>query len=125
MTATTARQKRSRREPGVPLCGYRLMWLMVMFDLPVLKPEERKAATDFRNDLLDMGFERCQFSIYLRFCEGRQQTETWTRKVRSVLPDGGKVYCLVFTDKQYGEIVRFEEKRRTVNPKTPSQYVLF
>ena len=101
------------------------MWLMVMFDLPVFEPEERKAASDFRNDLLDMGFERCQYSIYLRFCEGRQQTETWTRRVRSVLPDGGKVYCLVFTDKQYGEIVRFEDKRRTANPKSPDQFVLF
>ena len=32
------------------------MWLIVMFDLPVIEREERKSATRFRNDLLDMGF---------------------------------------------------------------------
>ena len=35
------------------LSGYRLMWVVVMFDLPVIEREERKAATTFRNDLLD------------------------------------------------------------------------
>lgn len=39
------------------LTGYRLMWMLVMFDLPVLEPEERRAATQFRNQLLDLGFE--------------------------------------------------------------------
>ena len=48
------------------LSGYRLMWLVVMFDLPVIEREERKAATAFRNDLLDMGFEMSQFSVYVR-----------------------------------------------------------
>jgi len=42
------------------LSGYRLMWVAVMFDLPVVAKEERKAATDFRKLLLDLGFESCQ-----------------------------------------------------------------
>ena len=50
------------------LSGYRLMWMIVMFDLPVVLKEERKAATAFRNSLLDMGFEMSQFSVYARFC---------------------------------------------------------
>ena len=52
------------------LSGYRLMWIMVMFDLPVVDPHDRKAATGFRNALLDMGFEMAQFSVYMRFCSG-------------------------------------------------------
>ena len=42
------------------------MWVIVMFDLPVVEKAERKAATDFRNALLDMGFEMSQFSVYLK-----------------------------------------------------------
>ena len=38
------------------LSGYRLMWVVVMFDLPVVEKAERKAATEFRNGLLDAGF---------------------------------------------------------------------
>lgn len=108
-----------------PLCAYRLMWMLVMFDLPVDTEENRKAANDFRHDLFDFGFERCQYSVYLRFCEGHEQADTWTRRVQSVLPPGGKVYCLYFTDKQYEGIVRFEQRKRGKTVKNPDQYQLF
>ncbi len=101
------------------------MWVLVMFDLPVDTPEERKAATDFRHDLLDLGFERCQYSVYLRFVEGREQAITTTRRVELVLPAGGKVYVLYFTDKQYTGIVRFENRKRRKSPRNPEQYELF
>lgn len=39
------------------------MWILVLFDLPVVEKQERKAATDFRNFLLDHGFSMVQFSI--------------------------------------------------------------
>ena len=42
------------------------MWMMVLFDLPVVEPEERKAAADFRNFLKDQGYEMAQFSVYVR-----------------------------------------------------------
>ena len=57
------------------LSGYRLMWMMVLFDLPVLTKKERKAATKFRKFLLDQGFEMSQFSVYMRFCAGKEQAE--------------------------------------------------
>jgi CRISPR-associated protein Cas2 len=114
-----------RPPPGRALSAYRLMWVLVMFDLPVDTPEQRKAATDFRNDLLDLGFERCQYSVYLRFVEGREQATTTTRRVELVLPPGGKVYVLYFTDKQYAGIIRFDNRRRLKPPKNPEQYELF
>ena len=40
------------------------MWVMVVFDLPVLTKLERKRATQFRNDLLDEAFTMMQFSVY-------------------------------------------------------------
>jgi len=107
------------------LCGYRLMWLMVMFDLPVDTEEERKVANGFRHTLLRFGFERCQYSIYLRFCEGRPQVTTWTRRVSGNIPQGGRVYCLAFTDKQYEGLIRFENRKRLPAPKNPGQFHLF
>ena len=61
------------------------MWVLVMFDLPVDTDEAVKAANGFRNALLDLGFERCQYSVYLRFVEGRDQADTTTRRVQAVL----------------------------------------
>jgi len=100
------------------------MWLLVMFDLPVGTSAERKASTDFRNALLDLGFERCQFSVYLRFLTSYEQVSTYLRRVDAVLPDGGKVYCLTFTDKQYESIVRYEHRAKLPSPESPSQFVL-
>lgn len=96
-----------------------------MFDLPVDTSEQRKAAGDFRNNLFDFGFERCQYSVYLRFVEGRDQADTYVRRVQAVLPGDGKVYVLFFTDKQYTGIIRFENRKRRKAPKNPEQYELF
>lgn len=125
MATKRAMRKQSDRRDTRPLCGCRLMWLLVMFDLPVDTKANRKAANAFRHSLLDFGFERCQFSVYLRFCEGREQADTWTRRVQSVLPPGGRVYCLYFTDKQYEGIVRFEHRQRRGKPRNPDQFELF
>ena len=107
------------------LSGYRLMWMVVMFDLPVVEKAERKAATDFRNGLLDMGFEMSQFSVYMRFCTSAAQVDTYCKRVESGLPRGGKVNILQFTDKQYERIVSFHGKAKQPANKTPDQFDLF
>jgi CRISPR-associated protein Cas2 len=107
------------------LSGYRLMWMIVMFDLPVVEKAERKAATQFRNSLLDMGFEMSQFSVYMRFCTSPIQVETYCKRVEVALPQGGKVNILQFTDKQYERIVSFHGKAKQPANKTPDQFDLF
>ena len=107
------------------LSGYRLMWMLVMFDLPVVEKEERKRATEFRNNLLDEGFEMAQFSVYLRYCTGPEQADTLTKRVQDALPEGGKVDILFFTDKQYEKIVSFAGKNRNPANKNPDQFNLF
>ncbi len=107
------------------LSGYRLMWMMVIFDLPVLTKKERRAATKFRKFLLDQGFGMCQLSVYLRFCAGKEQAEVYTRRVRSALPESGNVQILYFTDKQYENIVSFDGRRRRPANKNPEQFALF
>ena len=107
------------------LSGYRLMWMMVMFDLPVLEKQERKEAADFRKALLDMGFEMCQFSVYTRFCSSHSQYDTYLKRVEAMLPAGGKVNVLQFTDKQYERIVTFQRAARQPATKPPEQFELF
>lgn len=101
------------------------MWMVVMFDLPVVEKAERKAATDFRNTLLDMGFDMSQFSVYMRFCTSPAQVDTYCKRVESALPEGGKVNILQFTDKQYERIVSFHGKAKQPAFKTPDQFDLF
>ena len=107
------------------LSGYRLMWLVVMFDLPVIERAERKAATAFRNELLDMGFEMSQFSVYVRFCSSPAALETYCERIAKILPEGGKVSILQFTDKQYERIITYQGTAKQAAIKAPDQFDLF
>ena len=107
------------------LSGYRLMWMVVMFDLPVVEKAERRAATGFRNALLDLGFEMSQFSVYMRFCTSQTQVDTLCRNVEMALPPGGKVHIFQFTDKQYERAITYHGQRRQPGQKAPDQFNLF
>ena len=101
------------------------MWMVVMFDLPVIEKAERKAATQFRNGLLDLGFEMSQFSVYMRFCTSPAQIETYAKRVETCLPQGGRVNILQFTDKQYERIITYHGRMKQPPNKTPDQFDLF
>lgn len=101
------------------------MWMIVMFDLPVVEDSDRRSATGFRNFLLDEGFEMAQFSVYMRFCSGQEQAQAFARRVKDALPLGGKVDVLFFTDKQYENILSFRGQTQNSRPKNPDQYALF
>lgn len=107
------------------LSGYRLMWMMVLFDLPVVTKKERKAATGFRNFLLDQGFEMSQYSVYARFLAGKEQAETYVKRIKENLPPSGKVNVLFFTDKQYENMQVFHGRKSQPAQKNPAQFVLF
>jgi CRISPR-associated protein Cas2 len=101
------------------------MWIFVMFDLPVMTKTQAREATKFREFLLDEGFEKSQFSVYARFCSGKEQFEAYMRRIEASLPDRGDVHVLTFTDRQYENIVRFSGQRRKRQRKNPDQMALF
>lgn len=108
------------------LSGYQIMWVWVLFDLPVGTSAERKLATRFRNDLLDLGFEMVQFSVYLRHAWSREKAESVARQVGDCVPEVGHVQVLFFTDKQYAQSQVFRGRARPSRPEEkPRQLVLF
>lgn len=107
------------------LSGYKLMWMIVMFDLPVLTKAQRKTANDFRLSLLDLGFLRCQLSVYGKFCTSTEQIHAVTGEVHKFLPPGGQVDILSITDRQYQKIVSFQSRKNIKNEKIPHQLELF
>lgn len=107
------------------LSGYRIMWMMVLFDLPVIELDDRKAASRFRLFLKDLGFEMAQFSVYVRHTSGKEAVETYMRKIEAALPPSGKVDVLLFTDRQYGDIISFRGGDAGEKPAPPQQFMLF
>ncbi len=110
---------------GEFLNGYRLMWIMVMFDLPVVEAEDRKIATKFRDFLEKQGFGMCQFSVYAKYCGAREKLDSLINTINDHIPAKGKVNILTFTDKQFGKIVVLENNRRKPSKENPEQLLLF
>lgn len=90
---------------------YRIMWIMVFFDLPTETKKERKAYGDFRKKLVNDGFVMFQFSIYLRHCASRENADVHIKRVKSFLPSLGYVGILCVTDKQFGQMELFQGKK--------------
>lgn len=104
---------------------YRILWVLVLFDLPTQTKKARKQYATFRKKLLKDGFTMFQFSIYVRHCSSRENAEVHQKRVRMSLPPVGKVGILTITDKQFGMIEIFYGKDPAKVPGTPQQLELF
>jgi len=107
------------------LNAYRIMWVLVLYDLPTDTKANMKAANRFRKDLLDDGFSLFQFSMYVRHCPSRENAEVHIRRVKSMLPKFGKVAIMCITDKQFGDIEIFFARSKEEPPPTWQQLELF
>ncbi len=103
------------------LNAYRIMWVLVFFDLPTETKQERKRYAKFRKDLLADGFTMFQFSIYLRHCPSKENAEVHIRRVKRALPEHGHIGILNITDKQFGDMEMFYGKKPVVEKQTGVQ----
>ena len=99
---------------------YRIMWVLVLFDLPTETKKEKKAYSDFRKNLQRDGFTMFQFSIYARHCASQENAEVHIKRVKSFLPEHGQIGIMCITDKQFGNIELFYGKK-VQPPNTPGQ----
>jgi len=99
---------------------YRIMWVLVFFDLPTDTKRERKVAAEFRKNLIRDGFAMFQFSIYLRHCPSRENADVHIRRVKKLLPSTGNVGILCITDRQFGQMEIFSG-RQSVAAVAPTQ----
>jgi CRISPR-associated protein Cas2 len=115
----------SLRVKGMRINEYRVMWVLVFFDLPTESKKDRADYAKFRKRLLEDGFDMFQFSIYVRHCMSRENAETHMKRVKGILPDKGKVGILQITDKQFGMIELYEGSERAPVVAPPQQLEFF
>jgi CRISPR-associated protein Cas2 len=99
---------------------YRIMWVLVLFDLPTETKKDKKNYTLFRKNLLRDGFTMFQFSIYVRHCPSIENADVHRKRVKSFLPQFGKIGIMCITDKQFGNIELFYGQK-TMSVDTPGQ----
>ena len=107
------------------LNAYRIMWVLVFFDLPTDTKKDRKNYALFRKRIQADGFQMFQFSIYLRHCSSKENADVHIKRVKSILPPKGHVGIMCVTDKQFGMMEIFRGHDMIQNPETIQQLELF
>lgn len=107
------------------ISGYRCMWIVVMFDLPVDTPAARREYAQFRKKLLQDGFAKMQYSVYIRHCASEENAEVHYGRVERSIPPDGEVRVITLTDKQFERMRIFWGKRRKPPERAPAQLELF
>lgn len=104
---------------------YKVMWILVFFDLPTDTKIERKIYSKFRKELIKDGFSMFQFSIYLRHCSSRENRDVHVKRVKKIIPEKGNVGILSITDKQFEMLEIFDGRKKTDGFIEPHQLELF
>ncbi len=117
--------KKKEKNKVFELSGYKSMWMIAMFDLPVDTAEDRRHATQFRNMLLREGFSMLQFSVYGRFFPSEESSEPYKKRIRQGIPPRGEVRLLYITDKQFEKMEIYMSKNKKKVEQPSQQLLLF
>jgi CRISPR-associated protein Cas2 len=104
---------------------YRIMWVIVYFDLPTETKNDKRAYIDFRKGLLADGFRMMQYSVYFRHCNSRENSEVHQRRVKGLMPNKGNIIMFEITDAQFGRMQFYEGYKRSRQKDSPQQLELF
>ncbi len=101
------------------------VWLLVMFDFPVLTKAQRRAATRYRNHLYDRGFTQVQLSVYAKYLINATGVRALLPALRAAVPPDGEVRILRLTDDQWAGMYRYYGPRDVPPEPPPPHLALF
>ncbi len=107
------------------LSEYRIMWVLVFFDLPTETKKDKRAYALFRKQLQMDGFTMFQFSIYVRHCASMANADVHVKRVKNFMPEYGHVAVMCITDKQFENIMVYHGSKVAKVKSQPMQLELF
>ena len=89
------------------MSAFRIMWLVVMFDLPTQTKKDRKRYRWFSRHLDAQAYVRLQYSVYAKVFNSLESANHGKKRLRNFLKTNikkGNVRILMFTDAQFGKM---------------------
>ncbi|RUM67288.1 MAG: CRISPR-associated endonuclease Cas2 [Sulfurospirillum sp.] len=89
------------------MSAFRIMWLVVMFDLPTQTKKDRKRYRWFSKYLDSQSFIRLQYSVYAKVFNSVESLNYGKKRLKNFLKTNvkhGNVRLLSFTDAQFGKM---------------------
>ena len=85
--------------------SYRFMRMILMFDMPMQSPEDKRTYRQFRKYLLSEGFLMHQFSIYSKLLLNDTANKAMLRRLEKNNPKVGNISLLTVTEKQFARMI--------------------
>ena len=93
--------------------SYRIMRLIIFFDLPMVESKDLAQYRIFRRFLIKNGFIMMQQSVYSRLILNNSSSNLLKRHISNNLPKSGLVQMLEITEKQFAGIEYLVGKKKS------------
>ncbi len=106
--------------------GWRVMWVIAVYDCPMTSGEARHSYTLFRKSLLKENFYQLQNSLYVRHYPTKELANGAVLRLKQCIPEDAKVSFFLITDKQYAMSCEFfGPKTEKKSLEAPEQVEMF
>jgi len=110
------------------MSSFKIMWVMLMFDLPTKSKKDRKRYHWFHDELEKEGYMMLQYSVYGKIFSSVESSNHGKKRIKEFINKNiknGNIRILTFTDKQFSnmDIIIGEESVEEKNE--PKQLLMF
>lgn len=110
------------------MSAFRIMWLMLMFDLPTKTKKQRKKYHWFHKELEKEGYTMIQYSVYGKIFSSAESANLGKKRIKDFIKTNiknGNIRILIFTDKQFATMDIIIGKQSIEEKNEPKQLLLF
>lgn len=110
------------------MSAFRVMWLMLMFDLPTKSKKDKKRYHWFHKELEKEGYHRLQYSVYGKIFSSFDSANYGKKRIKEFVKKNikhGNIRILVFTDKQFAAMDIIIGEPSVEEKNEPKQLLLF
>lgn len=104
---------------------FRIMRMIVMFDLPTETSTDKRNYRKFRKFLIKNGYSMMQYSVYSKIILNRTVLNYQKIKLKQNAPSKGYVDVLIVTENQYANIETIiGDKERTIQENSTKRMLI-
>lgn len=110
------------------MSAFRIMWLMLMFDLPTKTKKQRKRYHWFHKELEIEGYMMIQYSVYGKIFSSVESANLGKKRIKDFVKKNiknGNIRILMFTDKQFSAMDIIIGEKSSEEDNEPKQLLLF
>jgi len=107
---------------------FRVMWLMLMFDLPTKTKKQKKKYHWFHAELEKEGYNMLQYSVYGKIFSSVESANLGKKRIKEFVKKNiknGNIRILMFTDKQFAAMDIIIGEKTVEEDNEPKQLLLF